>query len=131
MIARRLKAAPGPVTIIGYTDARPTAFPGGNQRLSEARARSVRDALIGRGVVGIADVEGRGDREPVDLGTTEAAHRRNRRVEVTVKLQHSLKRWPDQVVALAGQLEHSVITRYWSPNRWTKAAFGDQSINVR
>jgi outer membrane protein OmpA-like peptidoglycan-associated protein len=83
-VARQLEAVGGAISIIGYTDTQPATFPGGNQALSEDRARSVRDALASRGVTDIVDVEGRGAAEPVDLGTTQAAYSRNRRVEVTV-----------------------------------------------
>jgi len=87
-VARQLTSTGGAITIIGYTDARPTTFPGGNQALSLARARSVGDALERRGVTDIVDVEGRGAAEPVDLGTTEVAYSRNRRVEVTFDCQY-------------------------------------------
>jgi outer membrane protein OmpA-like peptidoglycan-associated protein len=86
-VARQLKAVGGAITIVGYTDARPTTFPGGNQALSDARADSVRDALESRGVTNIVDVEGRGAADPVDLGTTQVAYSRNRRVEVTFDCQ--------------------------------------------
>jgi outer membrane protein OmpA-like peptidoglycan-associated protein len=83
-VAQQLEAVGGAISIIGYTDTQATTFPGGNQALSEDRARSVRDALASRGVTDIVDVEGRGAAEPIDLGTTQAAYSRNRRVEVTV-----------------------------------------------
>jgi outer membrane protein OmpA-like peptidoglycan-associated protein len=65
--------------IVGHTDSRPTTFPGGNQGLSEARARSVRDFLVGVGVdpAWIVEVAGVADREPIPGGDDV-----NRRVEV-------------------------------------------------
>jgi outer membrane protein OmpA-like peptidoglycan-associated protein len=84
-VARQLKTRPGAVRVVGFTDARPATFPGGNQGLSEARAQAVSAALAARGVSDIVDIEGRGAQEPVDVGKTEATYGRNRRVEVALE----------------------------------------------
>lgn len=83
-LANRILPTTGAVLIAGHTDRRPTT--GGNQLLSELRARAVEGALIERGVAAerITSV-GHGDTRPVDLGDTDDAHAHNRRVEVTVE----------------------------------------------
>ena len=73
------------IRIIGHTDARGT--PQHNQDLSERRARSVAAAL-GQTEPGVArnlDTEGCGETQLLDGGQSEAAHRMNRRVEVSVE----------------------------------------------
>lgn len=70
------------VTIEGFTDDR-----GGdalNQRLSAARAESVKDALVSRGVsADRIDTTGRGSAQPVASNDTADGRAQNRRVEVT------------------------------------------------
>jgi outer membrane protein OmpA-like peptidoglycan-associated protein len=72
------------VVAIGHTDSTgDTAY---NDALSLARARVVRDMLVGLGVAGerIA-IAGRGEREPVVATPDETAEPRNRRVEINVR----------------------------------------------
>jgi outer membrane protein OmpA-like peptidoglycan-associated protein len=72
------------LTIEGHTDLR-----GGdeyNQELSQRRAEHVRDVLLSLGVdPAQLDAVGYGRTRPVDTGTTEAAHQRNRRVEFVIE----------------------------------------------
>jgi outer membrane protein OmpA-like peptidoglycan-associated protein len=89
-LVAELATTPGVVDVIGHTDSRPTAYPGGNLELSRSRARTVADALVHDPTGPLSSarlgvVDGRGDAEPVDLGTSEAALARNRRVEVLVR----------------------------------------------
>lgn len=67
--------------ILGHTD---DAGDGdANQQLSEARARAVRDALIGRGIdPARLSSKGLGETQPVADNTTAAGRRKNRRTEV-------------------------------------------------
>ena len=71
--------------IDGHTDTRPIAtaqFPT-NWELSSARAISVVQYLIGKGVKPIRLVAaGFGEFQPLDAGTSEEAFRRNRRIEL-------------------------------------------------
>ena len=71
------------ITITGHTDARgDDAY---NQRLSERRARAVADYLIGAGLASERfTVEGLGQAHPLDTGDSDAAHARNRRVELGI-----------------------------------------------
>ncbi|MEK7269717.1 MAG: OmpA family protein [Planctomycetota bacterium] len=79
------------ITIEGHADDRPIVkpetrkrWPGGNQQLSEARAKAVADFLITKGVTGdkIRTV-GYGSTRPIVQGKTETARRQNRRVEIS------------------------------------------------
>jgi len=68
----------------GHTDVRPIT--GGvfksNWNLSAARAIAVVEYLVGKGVAPQRLVAaGFGEFQPIDLGTTEDAYRRNRRIE--------------------------------------------------
>ena len=69
----------------GHTDVRPiasSAFPS-NWELSSARAISVVQYLIGRGISPQRLVAaGFGEFQPLDPGTTDDAYRRNRRIEL-------------------------------------------------
>jgi chemotaxis protein MotB len=69
----------------GHTDARPIAtaqFPS-NWALSAARAIAVVQALVARGVPAQQlAATGFGEFQPLDLGTTEDAYARNRRIEL-------------------------------------------------
>jgi OmpA-OmpF porin, OOP family len=57
-----------------------------NDRLSQARAVAVRDALVARGVpAALLHTEGRGEREPLVPTADGHAEARNRRVEVLVR----------------------------------------------
>ncbi|WP_298436303.1 OmpA family protein [Ottowia sp.] len=80
--ASGLSQQPGTeVTIVGHTDS--TGSDAINDPLSVARANSVRDYLVSRGVdsrrIG---TEGRGSREPIASNATEAGRAENRRVEI-------------------------------------------------
>jgi peptidoglycan-associated lipoprotein len=80
-IAATLPADPAvQLRIEGHADRRgPVGY---NQRLSERRARAVRDALVRRGVsVDRMDVAGFGVTRPIDPARTAAAYARNRRAE--------------------------------------------------
>jgi outer membrane protein OmpA-like peptidoglycan-associated protein len=69
--------------IVGHTDSAGTS--GYNQTLSERRARSASDFLVGQGVsAGRLRSSGRGETEPVSTNGTEAGRQLNRRVEVAI-----------------------------------------------
>lgn len=69
------------IMIEGHTDSRGAAEY--NQELSMRRARSVADALAGRGVTGErVEAIGRGEDYPVASNDTNAGRQQNRRVEV-------------------------------------------------
>jgi outer membrane protein OmpA-like peptidoglycan-associated protein len=71
------------VEIGGHTDNR--GNPEANLRLSEARARAVRDALVKRGVEPSRLVaKGYGDTRPIDDNKTETGRDKNRRVELRI-----------------------------------------------
>lgn len=73
-----------PVSIEGHTDDRGSDT--ANQRLSERRAASVRDALLAVGVdAARLQVVGRGEATPVASNETTSGRARNRRVEVIVE----------------------------------------------
>ena len=83
-LAQYLQANPNvQVRIDGHTDSQGgDAF---NQQLSEARAGSVRNALIAMGVDGARiQAIGHGKADPVADNKTEAGRQQNRRVEVTL-----------------------------------------------
>ena len=87
-IASQLKAAADfRIEVIGHTDN--TASAAHNQRLSQARARSVADELIRLGIAGDRlTVTGRGEYDPITPNTTEEGKRKNRRIEFKLtKLQ--------------------------------------------
>lgn len=90
---------PGDLEVIGHTDAQPIRSSGfrSNQALSEARAQTVAQALQQLTVKGgqqapsnvvnrLVTSSGRGDTEPVDVGSSSAAYERNRRVDVLWKV---------------------------------------------
>lgn len=69
--------------IVGHTDAVGTETY--NQSLSERRARSAANYLVGRGVKrDRIRTQGLGETEPVQDNTTEAGRAQNRRVEVAI-----------------------------------------------
>jgi outer membrane protein OmpA-like peptidoglycan-associated protein len=72
------------VSIVGHTDS--TGSEAVNDPLSVARANSVRDYLVSRGVpASHVQTVGRGEREPVADNATEAGRARNRRVEILLR----------------------------------------------
>ncbi|KQU74551.1 MULTISPECIES: DotU family type VI secretion system protein [unclassified Rhizobacter] len=86
-IAEALAQVPGSVLVTGHTDnvrIRTAQFPS-NWHLSEERAKTVRDILVGYGVTGDrVKAEGRADGEPVAANDTPANRALNRRVEITL-----------------------------------------------
>ncbi|HEY2902164.1 MAG TPA: OmpA family protein [Polyangia bacterium] len=74
------------VRIEGHTDARGTAAH--NMKLSQSRADSVRQHLIGLGVEGgRMDAQGFGSQQPIETNKTAAGRERNRRVEFIITQQ--------------------------------------------
>ena len=84
-IAANLKQYPNTVIhVVGHTDS--DGADDYNQGLSERRAASVANFLIGQGVdPSRIRQEGRGEREPIASNATEDGKRRNRRVDIVVK----------------------------------------------
>ena len=71
------------ILIVGHTDAVGTAE--SNQGLSQRRATSASDYLVGQGVnAGRLRTAGRGEMEPVSSNDTDAGRQANRRVEVAI-----------------------------------------------
>ncbi len=70
--------------IVGYTDN--IGEPGANRRLSERRAKKIRDILKGQGVSRSQIVtSGRGEADSIASNGTEEGRQENRRVEITIK----------------------------------------------
>jgi len=86
-IAQAIGLTVGGVAVTGHTDTQRIAslrYPS-NQRLSEARATAVVDALAAKGVAGSRlQPSGVGETQPVAGNEDEAGRRQNRRVEVTI-----------------------------------------------
>jgi len=84
-LAKRLKNNPDErVHIVGHTDSR--GEPGPNRRLSERRAKKIRDILKKKGVPNRQiKPRGRGEADPVAPNNTDASRQLNRRVEITIK----------------------------------------------
>ena len=79
-LAAAVKTCPGVVRVQGHTDSKGSA--GSNQKLSDARAAAVRDALLARGVNPRQIVaEGYGETRPLARNSTEAGRAANRRIE--------------------------------------------------
>ena len=71
------------IRIIGHTDN--IGKDAANQKLSEGRAKAVRDDLIERGVAPERiQAEGRGESQPIDTNDTEEGRQNNRRVEIEI-----------------------------------------------
>ena len=83
-IAEILKAYPNvQVKVGGYTDS--SGDPATNLRLSQDRANSVRQELVGLGIAGDRiTAKGYGQEHPVADNTTEAGRAQNRRVALRV-----------------------------------------------
>lgn len=77
-----LKANPGVrVSIDGYTDSQGSEA--GNQRISEARAKSVHDYFVSKGIAKERlDYKGYGETNPVADNATADGRKKNRRVEL-------------------------------------------------
>ena len=87
-IADELQRVPGQILVTGHTDNQPIRslrFPS-NWRLSQDRARSVKDLLATRVTGDRLRFEGLADTQPVADNSTAAGRARNRRVEITVRL---------------------------------------------
>lgn len=86
-VASEVNRVTGSVSIIGHSDSSPiktAEFPN-NQTLSEKRAQSVADYLVGSGVAqSRMTVTGQGDAQPVADNKTAAGKAKNRRVEIIV-----------------------------------------------
>lgn len=78
------------VNLVGYTDNRGIAAQ--NKKLSEGRAQTLRQALIGKGVpADLLVAEGRGADAPIADNTTAEGRERNRRVEIHLELLDGVK----------------------------------------
>lgn len=79
------------ILIQGHTDA--TGGDDLNQKLSENRARSVEQELVGKGVAkGRLITMGLGETQPVASNATTAGRQQNRRVEVAIVANDKLRR---------------------------------------
>ena len=89
-LAQALRAEPGPIRVIGYTDnqaTRTVAFPS-RFALSAARATALRNALAGT----LPDparitAEGRAESDPVAPNATPEGREKNRRIEIVLPRQ--------------------------------------------
>lgn len=71
------------INVEGHTDS--VGTDSYNQRLSEARAQSVRDYLVSGGIPqGVVGTAGFGETRPVATNDTAAGRQQNRRVELVV-----------------------------------------------
>jgi len=79
-----LLAYPGlRVQVEGYTDS--TGTPEYNQRLSEQRAMTVRDYLVGQGInMNSVSAQGFGQNDPVASNASASGRQQNRRVQMVV-----------------------------------------------
>lgn len=71
------------VQIVGHTDSQ--GNDNYNQKLSEARAMSLKNVMVERGIdAERIETDGMGESMPIDTNDTEAGRQNNRRIEVTV-----------------------------------------------
>lgn len=71
------------VKVIGHTDS--VGKDKANMKLSEGRAKAVRENLIERGIAADRlEAEGRGETQPIDTNDTEEGRQNNRRVEIEI-----------------------------------------------
>ncbi|MEL7220263.1 MAG: OmpA family protein [Bacteroidota bacterium] len=83
-LAERLSQTTETVQITGHTDN--TGSRDGNRKLSERRAKSIRDILIGKGVAANRlTVDWKGQDSPVSTNETEQGRYNNRRVELRIQ----------------------------------------------
>ncbi len=79
----------GGITVVGHTDSVPVQRSNpfaSNQRLSEARAKTIADLLISAGIpADIIKSEGRAEAEPIADNATREGRARNRRVEIIIE----------------------------------------------
>ena len=81
----RIRALKGlkSVTIVGHTDS--TGWVEHNNKLSERRAQSVKEALVKNGVdPALITTSGMGARKPIAYNTTPEGRAKNRRVTITI-----------------------------------------------
>ena len=82
-VSEQLKQTGGKVRLTGHTDY--IGSHNVNWRLSERRAKKIRDVLRKHGVPGSQIiVEGKGETEPIESNETEAGRANNRRVELVL-----------------------------------------------
>jgi len=78
------------ILVVGHTDA--SGSDEYNRRLSERRAHSVKDYALSQGISSSRlTVEGRGESEPIADNTTEAGKTQNRRVEIVIVANETMK----------------------------------------
>ena len=79
----------GGISVIGHTDSIPVQRSNplaSNQGLSEARARTIADALVAAGVPAeLVSAEGRAAQQPIADNATADGRARNRRVEIVIE----------------------------------------------
>ena len=88
-LAEVLKKYPEDIILVtGHTDSDGAAEY--NQRLSQMRAQSVTDVLIGNGVSGeVVQIRGYGESQPIASNDTPQGKAKNRRVELTITIDES------------------------------------------
>jgi len=85
-LTRTAQVCPGRILVEGHTDSVGSAA--ANQRLSEARANAVMQALVQRGIAtNRLQARGFGDSQPVADNRTEAGRSQNRRIDFKVSAQ--------------------------------------------
>lgn len=94
-IAAALDKEPGPIHVIGHTDnvkPKPTSAFKSNLDLSVARAKSV-EAVLAKSLTDGSRIqaEGKGDLEPVADNKTAEGRAQNRRVEISIPKEETLK----------------------------------------
>jgi outer membrane protein OmpA-like peptidoglycan-associated protein len=83
-IAGALKGKEQPIVVYGYTDS--VGTPDNNLALSQNRAQSVRDYLVGKGLPqDLVTAQGRGPDDPVADNSSIEGRAQNRRVEIVVQ----------------------------------------------
>lgn len=91
-VATELKKNEYPVTVVGHTDSDPIVrtadeWPRGNLQLGAGRALSVLEFLVSQGIPeGRISLQSYGAHMPVATGTSAEAKKKNRRVEVMLKV---------------------------------------------
>jgi outer membrane protein OmpA-like peptidoglycan-associated protein len=87
-IAEALRGKEQPIVVLGYTDNVGTRD--NNMDLSQKRASSVRDYLVGRGIPqDLITAQGKGPDDPIQENTSVEGRAANRRVEIVVQPKKS------------------------------------------
>jgi outer membrane protein OmpA-like peptidoglycan-associated protein len=87
-IAEALRGKEQPIVVFGFTDNVGTRD--NNMDLSQKRATSVRDYLVGRGIpADLVTAQGKGPDEPIQDNTSVEGRAANRRVEIVVQPKKS------------------------------------------